>query len=96
MTLKGRNPLVTLEISLDLDEVKRVGIPLESLIGLSDEITEKANDILTRIHPNLTVVDVARSAAHITSFECNPSGSSILSAIFQGYAKDDKSQSSYK
>ena len=87
MSLNGRKPLVTLEISLDLCEVNRAEIPIETLTGLSDEITEKVNDILTRIHPNLTVVDVARSAARLTSFECNPPGASTISAIFQGYAK---------
>lgn len=89
MSLKGKQPLVTLEISLDLHEVKRAGIPIETLVGLSDEITERVNDVLTLIHSKLTVVDVARSAAHLTSFECNPPGNSTISAIFQGYAKDD-------
>ena len=88
MTLKGKQPLVTLEISLDLQEVNRAGIPIETLVGLSDEITEKVNDILTHIHSNLMVVDVARSAARLTSFECNPPGNPTINAIFQGYAKD--------
>lgn len=87
MSLNGRKPLVTLEITLDLEEVNRVGIPLEALTGLSDEITEKVEDILTRIHPNLTIVDVARSAARLTIFECSPPGVSTINAIFQGYAK---------
>ena len=93
MSLKGKQPLVTLEISLDLQEVNRAGIPIESLIGLSDEIAEKVEDILTRIHSNLTIVDVARSAARLTIFECNPPGESKICAIFQGYTKDDKSKS---
>ena len=92
MSLNGRKPLVTLEISLDLQEVNRAGIPIKTIMELSDEITEKVNDILIRIYPNLRVVDVARSAAYMTSFECNPPGDSIISAIFQGYAKDEKSQ----
>ena len=91
MALKGKQPLVTLEISLDLQEVNRAGIPIKTLAGLSDEITEKVNDVLTCIHPNLTVVDVARSAARLTSFECNLPSNPTINAIFQGYAKDDKS-----
>lgn len=91
MSLKGKQPLVTLEISLNLHEINRAGIPIEALVGLSDEITERVNDLLTRIHPNLTIVDVARSVAHLTSFECNPPGNPTISAIFQGYVKDDKS-----
>ena len=90
MTLKNRQPLITLEISLDLQEINRVGIPIKRLIGLSDEITEKVNNILSLIHPNLIVVDVARSAARLTPFECNSPSESTLSAIFQGYARDDK------
>ena len=91
MSLNRRKPLVTLEISLDLEEVNRADIPLETLVGLSDEIEERVNGILTRIHSNLTIVDVSKSAARITSFECNLPGSSTISAIFQGYTKDDKS-----
>ncbi|KKN56270.1 hypothetical protein LCGC14_0574150 [marine sediment metagenome] len=94
MTLKGRKPLVTLEISLDLEEIKRAaGVPLKTIIESSDKIQEKVEDILTLIYPNLTIVDVSKSAACITSFECNPLSSSVISAIFQGYAKDDKSKS---
>lgn len=85
--LNGKQPLVTLELSLDLQEVNRIGIPIGTLVGLSDKITEKVKDTLSLIHPDLTIVDVARSAAYLTSFECNPSGASTISAIFQGYAK---------
>jgi len=88
MSLKGKQPLVQLEISLNLQEINQAEIPIEKLAGLSDEITEKVNDVLTLIHPNLTVVDVARSAARLSSFDCNPFGSTTISAIFQGYAKD--------
>jgi hypothetical protein len=87
MNLEGNQPLVTLEISLDLCEINRAGIPIESLVGLSDEIREKVKDILTRIHSNLTIVDAARSAARLTIFECNPPGESKICAIFRGYAK---------
>ncbi len=87
MSLEGKQPLVTLELSLDLQEVNHAGIPIGTLEGLSDEITKKVKDILIFIHPDLVIVDVARSAAHLTSFECNPPGTPTISAIFQGYAK---------
>ena len=91
MSLENKQPLVTLEISLDLQVLNRAGISIKPIIGLSDKITEKVQDIMTLIQPNLIIVDVARSAAHITSFECNPLGGAVISAIFQGYIKNDKS-----
>ena len=87
MSLEGKQPLITLELSLDLQEVNRAGIPVETLVGLSDKITEKVKDTLILIHPDLTIIDVARSAARLTSFECNPPGTPTINAIFQGYVK---------
>ena len=87
IVLEGKQPLVKLKLSVDLQEVNRVGIPLVKLAGLSDEIKEKVKNLLSLISPDLIVVDESKNAGSITSFECNPPGPQIISAIFRGFVK---------
>jgi len=84
MTLNGKQPLMTLSLTADYTAIKRLGINLEEI---SPKFQEAANSLLTIIHPNIEMVDVARSAAYATSFVESPEAILQIKAIFQAYEK---------
>lgn len=87
MPEQEKQPLVKLELSIDLQEINNAGIPLRDLVSKSDKIAEKINDLLKFIYFDLTVVDVSKSPNSITkASKWTLPDSQTLNAVFRGYA----------
>ncbi len=84
MTLNGKQPLMTLILTMDYAAAKKLGVDLEEL---SPRLQEAVQPFLETIHPNITIVDVAKSAAYSTSFIAGHKAPPQIEAIFQAYEK---------
>ena len=88
MSLNGQQPLITLTIKIDRIDAHRLGIDSKFLTGLTTEIQEKVAGLLYRIYPKARIVDVARSAAHASSFMAHHPDNFKIEAIFWAYEQD--------
>lgn len=84
MSLKGKQPLITVSVKLNFVDAKRLGI-LDDMS--EDEFRDRVYTLLTFIHPNITVVDLGTAAAYTTSFACVPPKSTEIEAVLVAYEK---------
>ncbi|KKL79130.1 hypothetical protein LCGC14_2017900 [marine sediment metagenome] len=87
MTLNGKQPLITVSVKLNLLDAKRLGIMDSDMVKDEGKIQSQIQTLLKSIHPNVTIVDVSKSAALASSFYCAPAPSSEIEACFLAYEK---------